>query len=114
MEARTPFRYDPMPTLASSARPNFGCWEATIWKRPSAETAKRIKSLIKAGKSYTLAVYPGAEHEMTEYELHAKGERVPTRFAPDYFKMMADFIRNGRIGAHYGNADVTRTVGSNQ
>ena len=66
---------------------------------PSAETAKRIKSLIAEGKSYTLAVYPGAEHGMTLYELDAKGQRLSTRFAPGYFEMMADFIRNGRIGA---------------
>ena len=45
---------------------------------PSAETAQRIKSLIAQGKSYTLAVYPGAGHGMTEYELNAKGQRVST------------------------------------
>ncbi len=45
---------------------------------------------------------------MTEYELNAKGERVSTRFAPGYFQMMADFIREGRIGGHYGNAEITR------
>ena len=44
---------------------------------------------------------------MTEYELNAKGERVSTRYAPGYFQMMADFIRNGRIGAHYGEAEIT-------
>ena len=75
---------------------------------PSAETAKRIKSLIADGKDYALAVYPGAEHGMTEYELNAKGERVSTRFAPGYFQMMADFIRDGRIVGNYGNAQITR------
>ena len=75
---------------------------------PSAETAQRIRSLIAAGKNYTLAVYPGAEHGMTEYELNARGERVDTRFAPGYFQMMAHYIRDGRIGEHYGNAQITR------
>ena len=68
----------------------------------------RVKSLIAQGKPYTLAVYPGAEHGMTEYEVDAKGERVSTRFAPGYFQMMADFIQNGRIGERYGNAVITR------
>jgi uncharacterized protein len=77
---------------------------------PSAETAKRIKSLIAQGTSYTLAIYPGAEHGMTEYELNAKGERVSTRFAPGYFQMMAKFIRDGRIGEHFGNAQITQPV----
>jgi dienelactone hydrolase len=75
---------------------------------PSAETAKRIKSLIAQGKDYTLAVYPGAKHGMTQYELNANGERVSTRFAPGYFQMMAEFIRDGRIGSHYGNAQITQ------
>jgi dienelactone hydrolase len=75
---------------------------------PSAETAKRIKSLIANGKGYTLAVYPGVEHGMTEYELNAKGERISTRFAPGYFQMMADFVRTGGIGRDYGNAEITR------
>ena len=49
---------------------------------------------------------------MTEYELNAKGERVSTRFAPGYFQMMADFIRDGRIGQHYGEAEITRSARS--
>jgi hypothetical protein len=79
---------------------------------PSVETAKRIKSLIEEGQDYTLALYPGAEHGMTEYELNAKGERVSTRFAPGYFQMMAKFIRDGRIGEHYGNVEITQPVRS--
>jgi dienelactone hydrolase len=75
---------------------------------PSAETSARVKSLIADGKDFTLAVYPGAEHGMTDYELDAKGARVSTRYAPGYFQMMADFIRNGRIGDHYGNAAITQ------
>jgi hypothetical protein len=74
------------------------------------ETAKRIKSLIAQGKPYTLAVYPGAEHGMTEYEIDANGDRVSTRFAPGYFQMMADFIRYGRIKDHYGNAAIDQVL----
>ena len=47
---------------------------------------------------------------MTEYELNANGERVSTRFVPGYFQMMADFARDGRIGEHYGKAQISRTV----
>lgn len=45
---------------------------------------------------------------MTLYELDSSGQRVSTRYAPGYFAMMADFIRNGRIGDHYGNAVITQ------
>ena len=106
----TPFHYEPMPTLRASTTPQLWVLGSDDLEAPSAETAKRIKSLIAQGKSYTLAVYPGAEHGMTEYELNAKGERVSTRFAPGYFQMMADFIRDGRTARHYGNAQITQPV----
>ncbi|HEY2034034.1 MAG TPA: prolyl oligopeptidase family serine peptidase [Rhizomicrobium sp.] len=104
----TPFRYDPMPALRASTTPQLWVLGSDDLDAPSAETAKRIKSLIADGKNYTLAVYPGAEHGMTEYELNAKGERLSTRFAPEYFQMMADFIKNSRIGDHYGKAEITQ------
>lgn len=104
----TPFRYEPMPTLRASTTPQLWILGGDDLEAPSAETSKRIKSLIADGKDYTLAVYPGAEHGITLYELNAKGERDSTRFAPGYFQMMADFIRDGRIGASYGEAEITR------
>jgi hypothetical protein len=104
----TPFRYEPMPALRASATPQLWILGSDDLDAPSAETSERIKSLIADGKDYTLAVYPGAEHGMTEYKLDAKGERVSTRYAPGYFQMMADFIRTGRIGDHYGRAAITR------
>lgn len=103
----TPFRYEPMPALRASVTPQLWVLGEDDLEAPSAETARRIKSLIADGKDYTLALYPGAEHGMTEYELNAAGERVSTRYAPGYFQMMADFVRNGRIGKHYGKAEIT-------
>jgi hypothetical protein len=108
VEARTPFRYEPMPTLQASTTPQLWVLGSDDLEAPSAETAKRIKSLISQGKSYTLAVYPGAEHGMTEYEIDANGERISTRFAPGYFQMMVDFIQDGRIKDHYGTAQIDR------
>ncbi len=102
----TPFHYEPMPALRASTTPQLWVLGSDDLEAPSAETARRIKSLIAHGKPYTLAVYPGAEHGMTEYEVDAKGERLSTRFAPGYFQMMADFIRDGRIGEHYGKAEI--------
>ncbi|HEY4113129.1 MAG TPA: alpha/beta hydrolase [Rhizomicrobium sp.] len=104
----TPFRYEPMPALRVSKTPQLWVLGSDDLDAPSAETARRIKSLIAAGKDFTLAVYPGAEHGMTLYELNAKGERLSTRYAPGYFRMMADFIKTGRIGDHYGKAEITQ------
>src|SRR5579884_186518 len=102
-----PFHYEPMPTLEASTVPQLWILGSDDLEEPSAETAKRIKSLITEGKDYTVAIYPGAEHGMTEYEVDAKGERLSTRYAPGYFQMMADFIRDGHIGKKYGNAEIT-------
>jgi len=110
VEFHTPFRYEPMPTLRSSTTPQLWVLGSDDLQAPSAETARRIKSLIALHKDYTLAVYPGAEHGITEYELNSSGERISTRFAPGYFQMMADFIRAGRIGEHYGNAQITQPL----
>ena len=102
-----PYRYQPLPALQQSTTPQLWILGSDDLDAPSAETARRIRSLIADGKDYTLAVYPGAEHGMTDYELDAEGERVSTRYAPGYFQMMADFIRNGSIAAHYANAAIT-------
>jgi dienelactone hydrolase len=101
-----------MPALRASTTLQLWVLGSDDLDAPSAETAERIKSLIARGRGFTLAVYPGAEHGMTEYELNAKGERVSTRFAPGYFQMMANFIRGGRIGEHYGNAQITQPARS--
>ena len=107
----TPFRYEPMPALRASKTPQLWILGSDDLDAPSAETAVRIKSLIDEGKDLTLVVYPRAEHGMTLYELDAKGERVSTRYAPGYFQMMADFIRTGRIGNHYGHAMIAQPRG---
>ncbi|HEX3431669.1 MAG TPA: alpha/beta hydrolase [Rhizomicrobium sp.] len=104
----TPFHYEPMPALRASTTPQLWILGGDDLDAPSAETAARIKSLIAQGKDFRLAVFPGAEHGITDYGLDAKGARVSTRYAPGYFRMMADFIRNGHIADHYGSAIITQ------
>jgi dienelactone hydrolase len=107
---QTPFRYEPMPVLRASTTPQLWVLGSDDLEAPSFETGKRIKSLIAEGRHYTLAIYPGAEHGMTEYRLNSAGERLSTRFKPGYFQMTADFVRNGRIGEHYGDAVISRLI----
>ena len=104
----TAFRYEPMPVLKASTTRQLWVLGSDDLEAPSLETGRRIKSLIDAGRDYTLAIYPGAEHGMTEYQLDAKGERQSTRYAPGYFQMMADFIRNGQIGDRYADAEIAQ------
>jgi hypothetical protein len=97
-----------MPTLEASTTPQLWILGSDDLEAPSAETSRRIGSLIDAGKDFTLAVNPGAEHGMTLYEIDAKGERVSARYAPGYFRMMRDFARDGAIPGAYGEAAITR------
>jgi dienelactone hydrolase len=106
----TPFRYDPMPTLSKVTTPQLWVLGSDDLDAPSAETGRRLKSLIAKGHRITLAIEPGAEHGMTEYEMKGD-ERVSTRFSPGYFEMMRDFARDGRLSRPYGKAAITRPKG---
>jgi dienelactone hydrolase len=103
----TPFRYDPMPTLRAVKAPQLWILGEDDLEAPSAETSRRIKTLIAEGRPITLALYPGAEHGMTEYETRPDGERVSTRYSAGYFAMMRDFARNGRLRGAYGSGVIT-------
>jgi pimeloyl-ACP methyl ester carboxylesterase len=100
----TPFRYDPMPTLRAVKAPQLWILGEDDLEAPSAETSRRIKTLIAEGKPISLALFPHAEHGMTEYEVAPDGERVSTRYAPGYFDMMRDFARNGQLSGTYGSS----------
>jgi uncharacterized protein len=104
----TPFRYDPMPTLRAVKTPQLWILGEDDLEAPSAETSRRIKTLIVEGKPITLALFPHAEHGMTEYEVASNGERVSTRYAPGYFAMMRDFARNGQVSGTYGSSLVVK------
>ena len=103
----TPFHYDPMPTLRAGATPQLWILGGRDYEAPSAETSRRIKSLIADGRPFTLALYPGAEHGMTLFETAPDGERLSTRYAPGYFAMIRDFARDGRLSKAYGDAEIT-------
>ena len=104
----TPFRYDPMPTLRAVETPQLWILGEDDLEAPSAETSRRIKTLIAEKKPITLALFPHAEHGITEYEVASNGERVSTRYAPGYFAMMRDFARNGQLSVTYGSSLVVK------
>jgi len=54
----------------------------------------------------TTALYPNAEHGVLEYETAADGTRRSTRNPDGYFRMMRDYIRNGRLDGSYGSAKI--------
>jgi uncharacterized protein len=103
----TPFHYDPMLTLRADKVPQLWILGGEDYESPSAETSRRIKSLVGDGLPFTLAYYPSAEHGMTLFETGADGARVSTRYASGYFRMIRDFARDGKLDGSYGDAELT-------
>src|SRR3546814_9603661 len=73
-----------MPTLRAVDVPQLWALGGQDIDAPAGETARRIKGLIAEGRPITLAVFPKAEHGMTEFETAPDGSRVSTRFTPGY------------------------------
>ncbi len=103
----TPFHYDPMLALRADKVPQLWVLGGEDYQAPSAETSRRIKSLIRDGLPFTLAYYPAGEHGMTLFESSADGQRVSTRYAPGYIRMIRDFARDGKLHGSYGDAKLT-------
>jgi pimeloyl-ACP methyl ester carboxylesterase len=104
----TPWHHDSMPVLRAVQAPQLWILGEDDLEAPSADTAARIRSLAGQGRPITLALFPHAEHGMTEYEGSRFDARVSTRYAAGYFDMMRDFMRDGRLGAMYGASVITR------
>ncbi len=97
-----------MPTLRADATPQLWILGGEDYEAPSAETSRQIKALIAADHPFTLAYYPKAEHGMTLFDVNAAGDRISTRYAPGYFKLIRDFARDGRLHGIYGDATLTK------
>jgi uncharacterized protein len=108
----TPFNYDPMPALSEDKVPQLWVMGGEDYQAPSAETRRRLDSLIAQGRPFTIAYYPKAEHGIRLFETAADGSRIPTRVAPGYYRMIRDFARDGRLHGSYGDAELTPPAGN--
>jgi hypothetical protein len=97
--------YDPMPVLKTLKVPQLWVLGGKDRDAVPYETSRRLKKLRSAGRPITLAIYPDAEHGMTEFETK-DGQRVSTRYSPGYFAMLRDFAVYGSLRKHYGNARI--------
>jgi pimeloyl-ACP methyl ester carboxylesterase len=97
MLAGAPWNYDPMPVLRNLNVPQLWLLGEDDVDAPSGETARRLRTLAAQGRPITTIVLPHTEHGIYEYAVDAAGERLSTRQPESYFRMMRDFIRDGRI-----------------
>ena len=98
-----------MPTLRAVEAPQLWILGEDDLEAPSAETSRRIKMLITEGKPITLALFPHAEHGMTDRSRFQWRARLDP-YAPGYFAMMRDYARNGRLSSSYGSSVVASTL----
>lgn len=104
---KTPFHYDPMPTLRANHAPQLWILGGEDDEAPSAETRRRLNTLIGEGRPFTIAYYTHAEHGLTLFETGADGDRTSTRYVPGYFTMLRDFATDGRLHGRYGDAQLS-------
>lgn len=108
----TPVRYDPMPTLRGVTVPQLWALGGQDIDAPVGETARRVGGLIRDGKPITLAVFPKAEHGMTEFDAAPDGSRISTRYTAGYFQLLVDYAKGGKLAETYGDAEITHPSGN--
>lgn len=102
----TPWHYDSMAVLRKLHTPQLWMLGGLDIDAPSGETLRRLTSLQADGLPITTAVFPKAEHGMTEFETDAKGERVSTRYSEGYMRMTIDYAK-GAWHPPYGESRIT-------
>ena len=94
-----------MPVLRALAIPQLRIIAGDDREAPPQETMRRLRALAEAGRPVTTLVFPGTDHGVVTFEAGADGERAETGYADGYFRMMADWVRDGRLDhAPYGKA----------
>lgn len=97
----TPWHYDSMAVLDKLHTPQLWMLGGDDIDAPSGETLRRLTSLQAKGLPITTALFPHAEHGMTEYEPGPDGSRVSTRYSAGYMQLTIDYAK-GQLHAPYG------------
>lgn len=97
----TPWHYDSMAVLDRLHTPQLWMLGEDDIDAPSGETLRRLTSLQAKGLPITTALFPHAEHGMTEYEPGPDGSRVSTRYSARYMQLTIDYAK-GQLHAPYG------------
>jgi hypothetical protein len=108
--AGVPAQYDPMPVLRTLDTPQLWILGGEDADAPSGETIRRLRSLQETGRPITLAVFPHAGHGIYEFDTKPDGTRDDTHNADGYFRMMRDYILDGKLRDGYGNAILYRSA----
>jgi uncharacterized protein len=99
------YDYDSMAVLGNLSVPLL--WIAAGEDRvaPPEITLQRLDWLRDEGQPIEVAVFPGTDHGMVEFEEQADGSRVYGDRAAGYFALMSDWSR-GCLVSDYGRAEL--------
>src|SRR3546814_19296980 len=100
--------YDPSPTRRAVDGPLLWALVGQDIDAPAGETARRIKGLIAEGRPITLAVFPKAEHGLTDFETAPDGSRVSTRLTQGFFRLLIDYAKGSPLAPAHADAAITR------
>jgi uncharacterized protein len=107
----TSWDYEPMPVLRALPMPQLWMLARDDTEAPSAETARRLRSLQAEGRPIDLAVYPGADHGMIVFT-QVGDERRETGHVQNYFRTIAAWIKSRDLSlARAAGAEVTQVGG---
>lgn len=84
--------YDSIPVLEKMDVPLFWMIAGKDEEAPPEATLATLQRLRSAGRPVEIEVFPDADHGILEFEVK-DGERVPTRYAPGYFRSQVDWVR---------------------
>jgi pimeloyl-ACP methyl ester carboxylesterase len=98
--------YDPMPVLEKLRTPQLWILGADDIDAPPQETWRRLLKLKRSGRPISAVMLKGAEHGLYTFELDAKGERASLGLHAEYFRLMRDFLLDGRLAKEYRDAVV--------
>lgn len=103
----TSWEYEPVPVLQSVKQPLLWIIAGADREAPPEETRRRLLTVAKGKPNATVVEFPGTDHGIIKFEESADGERVETRFSDGYFRMLVDWIRDGKLAdSPYGDAVV--------
>ncbi len=101
----TPWHYDSLAVLRKLRTPQLWMLAEDDIDAPSGETLRRVTALQAQGLPIATALFPHAEHGMTEFELQPDGERVDTRYSPGYMRLTIDYAK-GTLHPPYGTSRI--------
>ena len=99
----TSWDYEPMPVLQSLEIPQLWVIAGDDLEAPNVETLRRIRALQAARRPVDLAIFPGTDHGIFEYEAGEEG-RIMLRNPDGCFRMLADWIHAPGLRGAYGRA----------